>query len=67
MNTDPFTKAEFPVHWAGVTKDGIFVCGACPHPEVCLAETCTRADADAWKVDQEKRNLAVAQIRDFIA
>lgn len=66
MNDHPFTKAEFPIHWAGMTKDGIFVCGACPNPELCLTETCTRADDEAWKVDRQKRDLAVANVRDWI-
>jgi len=48
-----FRKANFPIHWAGQTKDGIFVCGACPTPQECLDSNCSRADSDAWQQSDE--------------
>lgn len=56
--TGPYTrKAEFPIHWAGMTKDGIFVCGACPNPELCLAERCTRASDESWEHSDNISNI----------
>lgn len=36
-----------PAGWCGMTKDGIWVCGACPHPEACrVAGICERAEPE---------------------
>lgn len=52
--TGPYTrKAAFPIHWTGMTKPtenggNAFVCGACPDPDACLEDRCTRAGQEDW-------------------
>lgn len=47
-------KANFPIHWAGQSKPlkvggYAFVCGACPDPDACLEDRCTRAEHEDFE------------------
>ena len=54
-----FNAVRIPIYWAGIPKDGIFVCGACPDPAACKQATvCQRATPEAWAHDAQMRDEA---------